>query len=184
MHHFQRWGYHDGMEITFTDDTPPSDVVVSNNPTTDLSCINCGTALTYGGRGRKPKYCANCKPTASSGSTSTRAPRANSIDMLVSNISDFYRTIGIGLTIYPPTSYDGLVVAESADKLGESWRKLLESNPKVRKYWEKAFTAGSYGFLVSAHLGVLIPILQHHGIGPAMPGFPTATPTPTDESSS
>ena len=157
--------YPSGMEINLEDSTP---IGMESTPTAnngDLSCEICGTELTYAGRGRKPRFCAKHRPN-SSRSTSTPSKKITSVDGLVSNIADFYSTIGVGLTLYGPTAFDGMQVASNSDKLAESWRKVLETNPSIRKYWEKVFTAGSYGVLISTHLMVLMPIMQHHGIVP------------------
>lgn len=153
------------MELTIldSDDTQPNDEVTAKG---DLECVECGTPLSYGGRGRRPKYCSEHKPTPGNSNT-TKSPRKNAnIDSLVQSIETMYMTVGTGLTMLPVTQNDGMLVANSAGTLAESWRPLLERDPKVRKFWEKTFTVSGYGALMAAHLMVILPIAQAHNLLP------------------
>lgn len=151
-----------GMELTI--DTPPTQSGSSAEQSTKsaYSCIVCQTPLTYSGRGRHPKYCDVHRPTK----TASGGRKSASIDALVEQIATFYTMAGFGLTMYKPLQFEGMVVSSEASKLAESWRSLLESNPKVRKVWERMFTASAYGSIVTAHLAVLLPIAQHRGLLP------------------
>jgi len=153
------------MELTIidSDDTQPNDEVIVKG---DLECEVCGIPLAYGGRGRKPKYCAEHKPTPGN-STGAKSPRKNAnVDSLVTSIESMYMMVGTGLTMVPTTNTDGMIVASNAHDLAESWRPLLERDAKVRKFWEKTFTVSGYGTLLAAHLMVLLPIAQSHNLLP------------------
>lgn len=61
----------DDTEIKFDiPDSMPDDIIAP-----ELVCEVCGTGLTYGGRGRKPRFCDEHKPTKSAGGTK-RVPQA------------------------------------------------------------------------------------------------------------
>jgi hypothetical protein len=132
-----------------------------------LACETCGIPLVYSGRGRKPKFCNEHKKQTSSNTSEPRTSRkGNSTDVLIANINDLYLTAGTALTMAKGTAYDGMVIAQNASQLAESWRGLIDRDPKIRKFWEKAFTATGYGALIAAHMVVAIPILQHHKLIP------------------
>jgi hypothetical protein len=160
------------MDITITDepeDTAPSDlgVGVPLPPTVDgLWCEVCSAPLTYGGRGRKPRFCAEHKPKASA----PTGKRSNSVDVLIAQIVDFYAGIGTVVTLVPGCALDGMTVAGNATKLGESWRPLIERDPKLRKFWERMLTGSGYGALAFAHIMVALPIMANHGLLPKQVG--------------
>lgn len=167
------------MELHISDDTLPvmDDTVndESSNPTAfgELECQVCGKALIYAGRGRKPRFCEDHKPKGAKSSGSTNRSKGVPIDTLVNNIEQFYMTVGMGLSFLPATQPDSMTVVSSASQLAESWRPAIEANPKIRKFWEKMFTAGSYGTVITAHLIVAIPIMQRHNIIPSIGGGTT-----------
>lgn len=93
--------------------------------------------------------------------------RVSTTDKLISDIEGFYGIIGLSLTAYPKASFDGMLIAQSAQQLAESWRDPIDRNPKIKKLWAKVFQASGYGALISAHMAIAIPILQHHRIIPS-----------------
>lgn len=168
------------MAITVEETPDPFRLPDDIAPPVEYSCEVCGEELFYGGRGRKPKFCdehkKNRPPTSA-----TRTTRSPSVDRLVEQISETYRMVGTGLTFNNGTSMDGMVLLESADKLGESWRTLLERDPKIRKMWEKFFTVSGYGAVLAAHAMIALPIMQNHGlikrpIAPPEQPAPSAAP--------
>jgi hypothetical protein len=143
--------------ITPNTDVPPAD---------DLTCEECGTPLTYAGRGRKPRYCAEHRKQPAANPRKVPSGRIGSTDALVNQISNLYMVLGTVLGMSKATTFDGMIVASNAAELAESWRPILDSNPKVRAFWEKASTTGNLSVLIGAHIGVILPIMAHHGIGP------------------
>jgi hypothetical protein len=62
-----------------------------------------------------------------------------------------------------------MMIAASATQLAESWRPLLESDPKVRKFWQKITTGGGWGAVTLAHGMLAIGIMRAHDI--SLPSF-------------
>ena len=160
------------MELRDLDATP-ADVPPTDAP--DLACLTCGKGLVYGGRGRKPQYCEDHKPNRNN--TAPKSRTGNSVNALIVRIEQFYATISFGMSWLPVEgiSDDAKIIADNAHDLAESWRTLLETNPTVRKYWEKMFTVSSYGMLISTHVMVLGPIIMRR----ARPELATVYTMPT-----
>jgi hypothetical protein len=169
------------MEIP-SSDSPPTDTSPDNrgydppaSSGSDFRCQVCGTGpLYYAGKGRHPKYCDEHKPkgsTTSKGRTGGGIP----VDILIEQIGQLYVAVSTGLT-FTPLALDGMVIADNAAKLAESWRPLILRDPNVRKFWEKVCTGGGWGTVIFAHGIVAMQIAKIHGV--AIPGFtPQVTPT-------
>ena len=157
-------GYPEGMIIMDDEpDAPPAD---ATEPSFDYSCEMCGTELVYGGRGRKPRFCAEHK--TGSKVQPTGKGRKTNVDTLVNQIQDMHRMIGSALMFYPPTALDGMVLSDNADKLGASWKSLLERDAKVREMWEKFFQVSGYGAVFGAYaFSLILPIAQNHRLIPS-----------------
>lgn len=57
---------------------------------------------------------------------------------------------------------DAQVIASNASELAESWRGLLENNPKVRASFMKMMEASGWSTVIMAHLMVALPIFKNH----------------------
>lgn len=170
------------MEIP-SNDSPPPDTSPdtrgygdsATNSGTDFRCIVCGTGpLYYAGKGRHPKYCDDHRPKGSTPSSS-KAKGGVPVDILIEQITQLYLGVSVGMT-FTPYSMDGMVIADNASKLAESWRPLILRDPKIRKFWEKVCTGGGWGQVVFAHGMVAMQIAQIHGL--SIPGV-TPKPVPT-----
>lgn len=150
------------MEVTMNLGDDP---FISNDEA-PYRCEVCGTSLTYGGRGRKPRFCAEHKKGGTTTSNGKKAT-ANMV-VLENNIADLYRGLGMGLSFVDPES--GMEVAGAADKLAASWITLAESNPKVKKFLIKLTTGSGVGAVVLAHGTVAYPILKRHDMLPSFLG--------------
>lgn len=134
-------------DISFLDEAP-------------YRCETCGTALHYGGRGRKPRFCDEHKKGGASKSPA-------SLKALEASLTEMYMGLGFGVTMLD--QYDGQTITASAESLAHSWIVLAEANPKVKKFLQKLTTGGGAGAVIIAHAMVGVPILMHHGIGPFAP---------------
>ena len=145
----------EGDNLTF--DTPPQG---------ELACVVCGTSLTYGGRGAKPKYCEIHRKQPSKQTSSGK-----SVDTFVNQIEMLYlQTAGI-LSIAPGKFQDdAIVVGGSASQMAESWRPLLEKDPKVRAMWNKLLTGTGWSGVIIAHATVAYAIAQNHNMIPTPKG--------------
>lgn len=157
-------------------DTTPPDVIAYQADDTDTSksrfnCEVCGTGLTYGGRGRYPRFCDDHKPTKPQGG-GTRSSGKN-VDVLIGQMTDLYLTASTVFTLVPPTALDGMVLAQNANKLAESWRPLIERDPKIRKFWERICSGGGWGSVLFAHGLVAMAIMNNHNV--SLPFMPKAS---------
>lgn len=57
---------------------------------------------------------------------------------------------------------DGATIARNIDELTESWRQLLDDDPKLRKTMLKLVKSSGWGTVISAHLAVGLPIALNH----------------------
>lgn len=153
---------------TFEDDDFPSDVIpldVESPESGDGSaCIVCGTALTYSGRGRRPKYCADHKPSRASSSTPRSASKGKGSQAIRADIQN--TLLGVGAMLASIDQYDAAVVISSAPKLADVLGSMAEQYPEFRKFLEggnKSVVWLQLGIAVSA---LTVPILAHHGMIP------------------
>jgi hypothetical protein len=74
--------------------------------------------------------------------------------------------IGMGVAVIGD-AFDGEVVAENAHELAESWHKLAQQNPAVKRALEAMMQTGAWSGVLMTSAAVLVPILQNHGAIPA-----------------
>lgn len=128
-------------------------------------CKVCGTGLTYGGRGPRPKYCAEHRR----GTGRTR--RVSDEDKepvwkgklrtaVAGNIA------GLGLLVSAFNQYDGIAIVAGSDRLGASLVDVAETNPKVRKGLEAFVKGNAWAGVAMAAAAIAIPILANHGMLP------------------
>lgn len=173
----------DTMPLVISDDVDPiepTDDATSDNQTYDLgrTCIVCGFGIpdSESGGMRRKKHTA-CAPASSA--VSTKSTRSPNIDTLINQIGNLYRNLGMGVTFVPGLASDGMAVTVEASNLAESWRPLIEKDPKIRKVWEKITTGSGWGTVAIVHAGLAMTIAGHHGV--TMPGMePAQAQQPTE----
>lgn len=111
----------------------------------DIACEVCGKdiAYLYKGKGRKPKYCEEHKPTrAASNVGGTRSARGTgAVKQAVTNLENMYNLLGMGL--YMAGAKDAAsLLAQSVPNLSEQNRQFLEADPALVKMLNRAGTAG------------------------------------------
>lgn len=72
---------------------------------------------------------------------------------------------------------DGLAIGQRIPELTESWRKLLDDDPKLRKRMLGMAKASGWGAVFAAHAMVALPIIANHKDDF---GHLIKRPTPTD----
>lgn len=163
------------MSLTFVE--PPADSIrpesadlpepeeVSVGADGSPLCVVCGKSLTYAGRGRKPKYCADHKPSPGRSSTgSGTATRTTKNDRMRRELVGTLALVGTGLMMVEP--YDGLVILDRAEATVDALMDVAEHNPRVRKALEQMIDVTVWGALGTALAGILLPITAHHGLLP------------------
>lgn len=140
--------------VEFIDDAPEDGNPITPGP--DFTCEVCGTGLTYGGRGRKPRFCVEHKPGAKSTSGSTRRSTI-SVDRAITELEMLHGMGGqaIKLVLSPRA---GEIVYTEREKLAESWRMLLETNKRVRDMFTNLESKAAWLPMVIAYGDVMAAI--------------------------
>lgn len=143
-------------------------------PAPDLACVVCGRELVYGGRGPKPKYCADHKK--SKGSTGSTRPKKTK------NGTDY--TEGIAGLLQLPTAAlfmagtagkepnlaliaDANAIAVATPKIAVAVSDLANERPEIAAVLDKILKVGPYGALLTAVVPMVAQILTNHKIIPA-----------------
>lgn len=152
------------MDIHIEPDLPPIETVETltiNSDPSSGNCVVCGLELPYSGKGPRRKFCDEHRKQQPSSSSGTRA---TNVDTLIGQMGDFYRHVGMAMSFVPPTAMDGMIVADQATKLAESWRPLILKDRKIREMWQKITTGSGWGAVVLAHAGIGMSIAANHGL--------------------
>lgn len=123
----------------------------------EYACEVCGTELTYGGRGRKPRFCDEHKPARG---TSTGSGRKSSKDVeaAVSSLNQVYTLLQMGLGLLG-ANLAGDALEASIPKLEKGNREHLTNDPELAKrIAEMGKTGGRYAFF-SAQVLTIGPVL-------------------------
>lgn len=135
-------------------------------PESELTCKVCGIEIPYAGRGRKPSYCADHKPSKSAGSGKSPAnatPKAGG-NKLRSELLETFN--GLGMMVVMMDQYDGATIISSAPRLAETLAQMAEHYPHFGKYLRDGNKSIVWFQLALALSGLLVPILAHHGLVP------------------
>jgi hypothetical protein len=145
-------------------DAEQIDAVPAN--ATGLFCEEpgCGTELTYGGRGRKPKRCPEHKRGATPSDRPPKSSTPKGIERIKADIRQVMFVTGVAVTPYD--QYDGAVLIGSANKVADSFALLALKFPEFRKWLEKGGDGMMWVQIIMGLSSVAIPILAHHGVLP------------------
>lgn len=121
----------------------------------------------------KPKPAAVKPPPAATKSRSdTPPPKEPSKEtrgrppVLQKQLEEMFLAMSMGVAVVGD-SFDGEVIAENAHELAESWHKLAQQNPAVKRALEAMMQTGAWSGVLMTSAAVLVPILQNHGVIPA-----------------
>lgn len=139
-------------EFIFVDDVPESGNPVAKDIPPDFACEECGTPLTYAGRGRKPKYCDEHKPGRTGSATKSRGSSTGNLALIERAINELEAIYGISAqAIKFVDDRSGKIVYEDRRKLAESWRALLETNKKFRNAFAELEQKTAWLPVIMAH---------------------------------
>lgn len=130
--------------FTFADDIPESGNPVPDNMP---SCVVCAAPLEYTGRGRKPKYCAEHKP--SRGQSAVSGKSSAIVNRAIDELTVLYGVLGQGIKFRQPLA--GELIFQQRDKLAESYRMMLETNSRFRRLFQKIETSAAILPIIAAH---------------------------------
>lgn len=153
-------------------DMPADDVPPVND--FEHSCEVCGIELTYGGRGRKPKRCADHKAGSRKSGGAVRSSGGRWQQPLQDALTSQF--VMVGMMIYPFENFDGQTIITGSPALAQSLVGVAEQSPAVRDALQKFVTAGAWSQVAAAVAQIAIPIAMHHKIIPTMkiPGMSPA----------
>lgn len=146
--------------VTVPSDNPsPSVPFVNETGSDDPVCQypGCGEALTYSGRGRKPKYCDEHKRASGSRSSGGSTRGAANVETAVSALHTLYDGLLMPLMLVSPRGAQ--VWNEQIPGLDERNRVFLANSPDlVKKINSTASKGGSFAFAVS-HMVAVAPVV-------------------------
>lgn len=137
--------------------TSPADEspMISGEP--EFVCLTCGTALEYGGRGRKPKYCDEHKRQRSS-STRNTIPSGNNdklASMAVDVLCQANALMGMGLML-GKMNKTASALADRDDAFRIQAYEALKTDPALCKMILKSgATSGKVALVISYLLLIL-----------------------------
>ena len=143
----------DVEEITF--DSIPNDVVGIEYP-----CVTCGKeAGPYAGRGRKPKYCEECK-ASKNGGTKPNGPKTTTgknkalAATAADTLAQYNGILALGcmLTPYPET---GNAITNANETFREQAFNALLTDPKLAAQIANGGTISGPALLVIAYLSMI-----------------------------
>ena len=129
-------------------------------PNRPPTCTVCSKEIDWAGRGRRPKYCDEHKPVKPA-STPGRSTKASRLGQAVAQ-----QVAGIGLLVMTVQRFDGLVIIDRAESLGQTCAKIAEQNPAFRRALERALNGSAYGELILVLAMTVAPILANHSAFP------------------
>lgn len=132
--------------------TPDSDEIPS--------CKTCGAIIEWSGRGRKPEHCTKHRKGSARSVTGTPS---TSTDKIIDALGELYVAVGFGVSFID--NFDGMTITQASGNLAESWRPLIDNDPKIKKALSKLVEASGWGGVLIAHAMVAAPIVAHHSNG-------------------
>ena len=130
-------------------------------------CEVCGVALEYSGRGRPPVRCTEHKKGKASSSSGRQSVSKQRIQ---EGMTELYVTLGVvvsgggNLVSSNQLQLDGMLIGQSANKLGAAWADLAEKDPKVKKALTKLLSSGGWSMVIAAHAPLVLGIAGNHGV--------------------
>lgn len=154
------------------DDAEPLGADVAPDKGDGYQCIICGTSLTRSTKGPAPKYCDAHKNgkgrgdrTASPGTGPARAGVSEAA-MTRINVGITTQVLSLGRLIRNVEPFDGSVIVNQSEEIGQACETISRRDPKFRKACEDYLNKTGYIELAVLAMSILTPIAAHHGLMP------------------
>lgn len=131
--------------------TPTSDDPVCQYP-------NCGIPLTYSGRGRKPKWCDEHKPSKSSSRPASARKSTSDVQKALTILDGMYSGVSAGLMMLSPRA--ALEWADRVETLQQTNAVTLEGDENLTRMILKAGRGGGKFAFIAAHAFALAPVAR------------------------
>lgn len=134
------------------------DIDSGSTSSDDLTCQVCGVGLTYGGRGRKPKFCDDHKKSSSSGS-STRSSGARAgaeVEAAMAALDGLHTVMSMALMVIAPTA--ALEWQSQLPALNDRNRGILGADKELAKKIAKMASKGSSPMLFLSYGAAIAPV--------------------------
>lgn len=135
-------------------DIPPG--ASDDIPSPDLTCETCGKALTYSGRGRKPRFCDEHK-TKSSGSGTRSTVSDRELNSACENLNATYNALLMPMMLVSPQAAQ--VWESQIDGLNARNRVILANNRNLVKRINAAGEKGGNIAFILSHGIALAPVV-------------------------
>lgn len=81
-------------------------------------------------------------------------------NLIIESLKQAYVLVGtVTVAIHPA---DGFVIVRNAEDMAESWRMILDNDPKLRKRMKTMIQGSGWGTVITAHVPVVIAIMNNH----------------------
>jgi len=97
---------------------------------------------------------------------SKNKPKGVTDATLKEGLTSYVGMIGAGLTMFPATQADGLVIIKGGEAWVDSLMVLAKSDARVRRVLETAMTGGAWGGFIISTASIAVPIAANHGLVP------------------
>lgn len=143
------------LEFSVTENDAVPDIAISSD---DITCEVCGKALSYSGRGRKPKFCDEHKKSSSSSNGSSSRRSTRDVEAACAALSGAYSALAMPLMMVSPAA--AREWAEQANALETRNRVFLEASPDLAKRIAAAAGKGGSTAFVLSHVIAIAPVLR------------------------
>jgi hypothetical protein len=79
---------------------------------------------------------------------------------ILKSLQQTYSHLGIAVSLI--STQDGIHIVQNSGKLTESWRQVLDNDPKLRKKMLGVIQGSGWGAVIFAHIAVFAPIANNH----------------------
>jgi hypothetical protein len=163
----------DDLEASFildVSDIPPDDQAGMDAPDGYYQADGCDNPVVrVSHKGPPPKFCPDHKgKTSTKTTTSTTKATGNGgwvkAPQIEAALNNYVK--GAATLVSVVNKADGAIVGMNMPAVIHELVELGKTDKSIRKYLEWIATPGKYGPLVTASLGVIIPILANHNLMP------------------
>lgn len=136
----------------------PADVDMPPLVSDDPVCQVCGVPLTYGGRGRKPKFCDDHKQTKTTSGSGRKTAGAGTVDAAMASLEFCEGIFSIALLMASPAA--AVQWSASLPELRAKNRAILNGNPALCKSIAKTSSKVSPYMLLGSYGYALAPVAK------------------------